>query len=872
MATIETLEIEVKRSSDSAAAGLKALTDALNGLKNAIGDGGGLKTAASAVKRMANSLNGIDSAAGGLEAAYQVLSSIAQIDFSNLSDAAESIRDIRAVSGVAAATTEHSTVLQTDIPTGNLLDAEDAQESGEAVKKDGEEAGKAADELKKTGKESAKAEDSLQKLGSTARKTSGTFKKLLSSIGRIAMYRAIRSAIKGISTATKEGVNNLVQYSAALRNTDAAQANATMSQYAATLLQVKNSVGAAVMPALNALLPLVNTIASAFITAANAINQFMQALSGKSTFTKAKYNTVDYAKSLKSASSAAKELQRTIFGFDEINRLDEAKTSSSGTGDYGVDFSDMFEESEISDKVKKIAQWTQEILQKIKAFLDSAVGMLTSALGLFIVGAILTFSGANIPLGLGLMAAGAILFGKEIAAKWGTMTQEMKNSLMSILVIGGALTFVAGLALAFSGASIPLGLGLMVAGAAILGAAVKLDWDTMKKLLQGSLGKALAAVSGALLVLGAALFFSGANIPLGAALLAAGAVGLVSMALINWDTTKEKLVEVFGAIEALFVGIGLVVLGAILVCAGNLPVGIGLLVAGAVALAAAVVVDKTAVTTPIKEVFGSIGNLFVGTGLLVLGAVLCFTGAALPLGLGLLVAGGAFLGTSYLQANWDTIGAKLKTAFEDIKRIAKSVGMIALGALLCFSGAGMPLGLGMLAEGGASLANKRNPDWDSVFKPIKSAWQSISNWWNTSVQPTINKWKSAISSVFSGSSSVTTASRGAFGGSTGGSFGGAFASGGFVEAGQLFVARESGPEMVGTMGGRTAVANNDQIVSGIANGVRNANSDVVNAIYAMATQVVRAVNESGGDIYLDGSKVGLAVTQTQNRQSRMYGR
>lgn len=47
----------------------------------------------------------------------------------------------------------------------------------------------------------------------------------------------------------------------------------------------------------------------------------------------------------------------------------------------------------------------------------------------------------------------------------------------------------------------------------------------------------------------------------------------------------------------------------------------------------------------------------------------------------------------------------------------------------------------------------------------------------------------------------------------------AYASGGFPEKGQLFVAREAGPELVGSMGGRTAVANNDQIVQGIEQGV-----------------------------------------------------
>ena len=98
-----------------------------------------------------------------------------------------------------------------------------------------------------------------------------------------------------------------------------------------------------------------------------------------------------------------------------------------------------------------------------------------------------------------------------------------------------------------------------------------------------------------------------------------------------------------------------------------------------------------------------------------------------------------------------------------------------------------------------------------------------------------------------------------------------YASGGFPDAGSLFVAREAGPELVGQIGRRTAVANNDQIVEGIAGGVRNANSDVVNALYAAASQIVRAVNDKDTNVVLDGQKVSEAVTKNQNRANRMYG-
>lgn len=67
------------------------------------------------------------------------------------------------------------------------------------------------------------------------------------------------------------------------------------------------------------------------------------------------------------------------------------------------------------------------------------------------------------------------------------------------------------------------------------------------------------------------------------------------------------------------------------------------------------------------------------------------------------------------------------------------------------------------------------------------------------------------------------------------------ADGGFVDSGQLFLAREAGPELVGTIGSRTAVANNGQIIEGIAAGVANAMTNTNSAIYQMANAVVDAI-------------------------------
>ena len=92
------------------------------------------------------------------------------------------------------------------------------------------------------------------------------------------------------------------------------------------------------------------------------------------------------------------------------------------------------------------------------------------------------------------------------------------------------------------------------------------------------------------------------------------------------------------------------------------------------------------------------------------------------------------------------------------------------------------------------------------------------------------------------------------------------ASGGFVDSGEFFLARESGPELVGRIGNRTAVANNDQIVAGIAAGVEDANSGVINAVYAVANQIIGAIreNRNGG---VDWDAVSRKITIAQRRQA-----
>ena len=62
-----------------------------------------------------------------------------------------------------------------------------------------------------------------------------------------------------------------------------------------------------------------------------------------------------------------------------------------------------------------------------------------------------------------------------------------------------------------------------------------------------------------------------------------------------------------------------------------------------------------------------------------------------------------------------------------------SAALLALGAILAFSGANIPLGIGLIVAGAAGLAAAIAPNWNSILQKLKETWGNIKNWWNTYV-------------------------------------------------------------------------------------------------------------------------------------------
>lgn len=94
-----------------------------------------------------------------------------------------------------------------------------------------------------------------------------------------------------------------------------------------------------------------------------------------------------------------------------------------------------------------------------------------------------------------------------------------------------------------------------------------------------------------------------------------------------------------------------------------------------------------------------------------------------------------------------------------------------------------------------------------------------------------------------------------------------YANGGFPDQGQLFIAREAGAEMVGQIGHRTAVANNDQIVEGIS----MANEEVVNAVFAMGSMIVKAIEDKDMDVSFDPNAVSRSLYPHLKKYGELRG-
>lgn len=578
----------------------------------------------------------------------------------------------------------------------------------------------------------------LNNLRNNVNRTTNAFTRLFASIRRIAFYRAIRAVLREISDGFREGRDNAYQYSKIIGG-DFAK---SMDRLATSTFYMKNSIGAMEMPIYNALVPAIEWLIDRFVVLINIINQFLSLLGGAATWTRALKYPKEYASAAKSATGAVKELQKTILGFDEINKLNKQSTGGGGGLADALDYSKMFEQANYSEFIKKHLVEIEAIV----AGFEFALGVLLALMG-------------HPLLGIALMAHGAYkLFKIQYTTNWEDLDSKIARNLATIEGTVAGFAFAAGALILLLGGNIPIGIGLMIVGGFM-----------MASQFAASIG------------------------------------------------SGDDIVAKIGGIMTTIQGI----------------------------------------------IFGTM--LAVGMMLLLMGA----TPMARALGLGL-VAAGVIGFANAIASNWDEVPDNIKLRLQQITAIA-TLALYAIGVILTLTGH-PALGLPLIISGMALQSTLI--DWDYVANKVREKLNAIGNAWDSfrnRINNVVNSIRNTVQPLFNllGAMDNARSTINLFGQKIAMPYISYHAAGGFPDKGSLFVAGEAGAEMIGNLGGRTAVANSNQIVDGIAQGLKYANADEIRLMREQ-NDLLRQILAKEGTATITLSSVTNALERKNQRDGSTY--
>lgn len=172
------------------------------------------------------------------------------------------------------------------------------------------------------------------------------------AIGRIAFYRLIRSGIKALTQAFKEGTEAIYQYQAMMgggRFTKAMDGfTAGTKELAGNLGALAANILSILAPAISAAIALINALVSAIAA--------LIAVLGGGVFLKASKSTAKFGDKLGGAGGAAKELKKQLIGIDELNVFKDDSGGGGGGGSSGIDYEAM-----------ELPDWAQAVKDKIDA-------------------------------------------------------------------------------------------------------------------------------------------------------------------------------------------------------------------------------------------------------------------------------------------------------------------------------------------------------------------------------------------------------------------------------------------------------------------------------------------------------------------------
>lgn len=211
-----------------------------------------------------------------------------------------------------------------------------------------------------------KVEKSSKKCFKAIRSGTKKSNSLLSTMGSrlkgialsLLIFNWISKGFNAMVQSLKEGFQNLAQYSD--------EYNDSMSALKSQAAQLKNGLAAAFEPVANAVIPYLTRLVEWLNTATDSLGQFLAALQGKSTYTRAKKQVIDYAESLEDASKSAK---RALASFDQLNVLNQNDSGKSEGGE--TTGAEAFETGTIEESITDSVERIRKAIKPFKDVIES---------------------------------------------------------------------------------------------------------------------------------------------------------------------------------------------------------------------------------------------------------------------------------------------------------------------------------------------------------------------------------------------------------------------------------------------------------------------------------------------------------------------
>ena len=667
-------------------------------------------------------------------------------------------------------------------------------------------------------------EAALKRLDESTKKATGSFANFLASLKRIAMYRLLRTIIKEITQAIKEGIDNLYEYSKA--NEDLGGVSSALDSLASAAQTTKNQLGAtfgqmlvAIAPALEALLNLVTKLAEAFYPLVHAISALEPVISSVINLVTGLIDVLlslfdllglnvgkivadDVTKSWKDAKTEAGDYKKTILGFDEINRLNGPSGGGGGAGSgngFGISDKD-FQPFKLD--------WLDAVGKKIED-LKNGVADLVAEL-------------AAVP-----DEEYVDLFLRDHA------TEPLKGLVQAIEEY---FPIYASIVLAIAGNPVPAINKVRAAVAEFVGEGVSVLGE-----LETAYATANATVSEESYSLAGSLQEAFASMTETVNSWATNYATSVETVMVENATLGQDVTDTFNRLKNPLNGW----ISHFWQKVGEYQTASGALQTENATLASDMETTFAIIKQNARDALDNVKtNLSI------------FVSVTLP------KWGKWANGVSETALN--AFASIASSAYDGLTNAGENI-MTWLSSTASNIASWASGTLSTIGEWARGIAN-------NVASALKSAWESFKSFKKATGEaidslyeehPFVTNLILGTRDEFSISSSIPMIP--AWGAS--GAFIPVFANGGYPDTGELFLAREQGPEMVGTIGGRTAVANNSDIVNGIA----SANDGVINAVYAMGNLLLKAVESIDPDITLDGQSLADAMYHYNKQAANRYG-